>query len=139
MAANKTTANTNSVVEFLDEITDDLKKKDAFQLLEFLQQTTGYEPQMWGGSIVGFGQYHYKYASGREGDAPLVGFSPRKEAISIYLAGNYEDKELLLQALGKHKIGKGCLYIKKMDDINLDTLKKMVIHSVNYWLSAYPS
>jgi hypothetical protein len=138
MATNKTTETANSVTDFINSVADEAKRKDSFRLVELMQAQTGFEPKMWGGSIVGFGSYHYKYASGHEGDAPLAGFSPRKDAISLYLSPEFESKEKALQNLGKHKTGKGCIYIKKLDDVDVEVLKEMVTDSVTHLRTLYP-
>jgi hypothetical protein len=130
MAKNKTTENTNSVPSFLETITDDGKRKDCLLLTELFQKETGYESKMWGTAIIGFGSVHYKYESGREGDMPIVAFSPRKAAIVLYLSSDFEKRDELLQKLGKHKTGKGCIYINKLEDIKIDILKKMILNSV---------
>ena len=135
--ANKTTETQDSVTHFVNTIEDTAKRSDAFELIKLMQLQTGYEPRMWGSSIIGFGSYHYKYDSGHEGDAPLVGFSPRKAAISLYLYPSFEDKEALLTKLGKHKTGKGCIYIKKITDIDVEVLKTMITASVAYLLKKY--
>ena len=129
MATNKTTPNEQSVEEFLNAVEDDQKRKDSFAILELMKQITGMEPKMWGSSIVGFGSYHYKYDSGREGDAILAGFSPRKQALTIYNMGGFEEDDDLLKKLGKHTTGKGCLYIKRLDDIDLPTLTNLIEES----------
>lgn len=139
MAKNKTTETTESVTGFLNKVVDETKRKDAFRIVEIMQAQTGFEPKMWGPSIVGFGTYHYKYESGHEGDAPLAGFSPRKDALVIYLATSFDQREELLKQLGKHKIGKSCLYIKKLDDVDLNVLKKMVLLSFKHAKKQYPS
>lgn len=131
MAAQKTLENNESVIHFLNSVEDERKRKDCFSLLQMMKKVTGEEPKMWGTSIVGFGKYHYKYASGHEGDAALVGFSPRKQNISIYLM-SYEmsGPDNLLSKLGKHKAGKGCLYLNKLEDINQEVLKELIKNSV---------
>lgn len=139
MAKNKTTETQNSVTDFINTVEDITKKIDAFELVQIMKEQTGFEPKMWGSSIIGFGSYHYKYASGHEGDAPLVGFSPRKDTISLYLYCSFENKEDLLSKLGKHKAGKSCIYIKKLTDIDVEILKKMISHSVQYLNELYPS
>ena len=139
MAKNKTTETQNSVTDFINTVEDITKKTDAFELVQIMQEQTGFEPKMWGPSIIGFGSYHYKYASGHEGDAPLVGFSPRKDTISLYLYCSFENKEDLLSKLGKHKAGKSCIYIKKLIDIDVEILKKIISHSVQYLNELYPS
>lgn len=139
MAKNKTTETERSVTDFINAFVDDeTKRKDAFELVKIMQETTGFQPKMWGPSIIGFGSYHYKYASGHEGDAPLAGFSPRKGAISLYLYALAEEREELLAKLGKHKPSKGCIYIKKLADIDVEILKKMVALSVKNLNKLYP-
>ncbi|TPG34013.1 DUF1801 domain-containing protein [Flavobacterium pectinovorum] len=140
MAKNKTTETESSVIDFISAFVDDeTKKKDSFELIRIIQEVTAFEPKMWGLSIIGFGSYHYKYASGHEGDAPLVGFSPRKTAISLYAYASADEKEELLSKLGKHKASKGCIYIKKVADIDIEILKKMIARSVEYLNKLYPS
>lgn len=139
MAKNKTTETQNSVIDFINTVEDLTKRNDSFELVKLMQEQTRYEPKMWGPGIVGFGSYHYKYASGHEGDAPLVGFSPRKDAISLYLYPSFEHKEELLSKFGKHKTGKGCIYIKKIADIDIEILKKMISYSVENLNKLYPS
>lgn len=138
MAKNKTTETENSVIDFIKAIDNEKKRNDALELLTILKETTGFEPKLWGPNIIGFGSYHYKYASGHEGDAPLAGFSPRKDAISLYLNPVFENKEELLLKFGKHKAGKGCIYVKKLTDIDLDILKKMISLSVESIQKLYP-
>lgn len=137
MAENKTKATPQSVTEFINKL-DDKKKADALLLLDILQEHTGYDPVMWGSSIIGFGRYHYKYESGREGDMPLVGFSPRKTAISLYLCSDFKEKQPLLEKLGKHKASVGCVYIKKLADIDMNVLLKLVDASTKATLKMYP-
>lgn len=139
MAKNKTTETQNSVIDFINTVEDLTKRNDSFELVKLMQEQTGFEPKMWGPGIIGFGSYHYKYASGHEGDAPLVGFSPRKDAISLYLYSSFENKEELLSKFGKHKAGKGCIYIKKIVDIDVEILKKMISYSVENLNKLYPS
>ncbi|QNR83494.1 DUF1801 domain-containing protein [Pedobacter riviphilus] len=138
MAQNKTTENNLSVPAFLNTIPDENKRADCFNLSDMLSQTTGFKAKMWGNAIVGFGSYHYKYESGREGDAPLVGFSPRKEAIALYLSAQFKNRDELLARFGKHKTAKACIYVKKMSDINVEVLKEMVTNSVARISSLYP-
>ncbi|UTA69931.1 DUF1801 domain-containing protein [Emticicia sp. 21SJ11W-3] len=130
MAKNKTSETAIKVEDFLNQITEEKRKTDGFQLLQIMSQQTGLEARMWGPSIIGFGSYHYKYDSGHEGDAPLVAFSPRKDAISLYTYLDPDKREALLQKLGKHKTGKGCIYIKNMADISMDVLREMIDESV---------
>ena len=137
MAQNKTTENELSVPDFLNTIPDENKRADCFNLSDNLSLTTGFKAKMWGNAIVGFGSYHYKYESGREGDAPLVGFSPRKDAIALYLSSQFKDREELLAKFGKHKTAKACIYLKKMSDIDVAILKEMTINSVERIKSLY--
>ena len=140
MAKNKTTETESSVADFINTFVDnEVKRNDAFELIEIMNQATGFEPKMWGPSIIGFGSYHYKYASGHEGDAPLVGFSPRKTAISLYIYFSTENKEELLSKFGKHKAAKGCIYINKLADIDIEILKIMIAASVKELQKLYPS
>ena len=126
MYEQKTKENDASVEKFLNAVADEKKRKDSFAIMKIMQDITKSKPKMWGGSIVGFGSYHYKYASGHEGDTCLIGFSPRKANISLYLmCGLHADKKLM-DKLGKHKMGKGCLYINNLDDVNVDVLKKVI-------------
>ena len=129
MAENKTVPTDQSVDDFLNALEDEQKRNDSFTLRDLMREVTGLEPQMWGSSIVGFGSYHYKYASGREGDTMLVGFSPRKQNLTIYNMGGIDPDDNLLKKLGKHTTGKGCLYIKRLDDVDLPTLKSLVAAS----------
>lgn len=137
MAKNKTTQTELSVTDFLNSVADETKRNDSFQILEIFKAQTGLESKMWGPSIVGFGSYHYTYESGHEGDAPLVAFSPRKDAITLYLA-NFDRRDELLQQFGKHKTGKGCIYVKKLVDVNVDILQEMIDLSVKHMKSLYP-
>jgi Domain of unknown function (DU1801) len=132
MAENKTTPNDQDVEQFLNSIADEQKRKDSFTLLELMKQATGMEPRMWGSSIVGFGSYHYTYESGREGDTILAGFSPRKQNLALYHMGSVEPSHDLFKQLGKHTTGKGCLYIKRLDDVDLPTLKRLIEESVKH-------
>ena len=127
MAENKTKPTRLSVAAFISAVSDPVRRADAKALVKLLEKVSGEKPQMWGPSIVGFGSYHYKYESGREGDMPIVGFSPRKAAIVLYgVAG----AKALLPKLGKHTTGKGCLYIKKLADVDQDVLQAMVVKAV---------
>lgn len=126
MAELKTKLNDGDVTAYLNSIDDDQRRKDSFIVLEMMKDLTGEESKMWGDSIVGFGQYHYIYASGREGDWMKIGFSPRKQALTLYLNYGYENKTALLEKLGKHKTGKACLYIKKIEDIDLAVLRELI-------------
>lgn len=139
MATNKTTETKANVSDFINQITDEAKRNDAFQLVDIFKNQTGFEAVLWGPSIIGFGSYHYKYASGHEGDAPLAAFSPRATAISLYLHLPAELREDLLQKLGKTKSGKGCIYVKKLSDINLDVLNELIEVSMKSLKQLYPS
>ncbi len=130
MAEIKTQKTDASVEEFLHSITDEQRRADCFTVLELMKKATKAEPKMWGSSIVGFGAYRYKYESGREGDWFLVGFSPRKQNLTLYLMGGLEQQQELLPQLGKHKTGKSCLYLNKLTDVDLKVLKKMIQQSV---------
>ena len=128
----KTVETKNSVTDFINLIPDETKKSDCFNLIEIMKEQSGFEPKLWGPSIVGFGSYHYKYESGREGEAPLVAFSPRKSEISLYLSSSFENREELLQKFGKHKSAKACIYVKRLEDINISILKKMISLSIKH-------
>jgi len=132
----KTTETTQSVSSFVKTIEDKQRQKDCFEIIEIIQKQSGFEPKMWGPSIIGFGSYHYKYESGHEGDAPLVGFSPRKSEFALYIA-NFDGKEDLLKKFGKHKTAKACVYIKKLGDIDVAVLKKLVTGSVKHYQTKY--
>lgn len=138
MAKNKTQETNQNVNEFIDAFTNtDQKKKDSFDLIEIMKEVTGYEPNMWGPSIIGFGAYHYKYASGHEGDAPLLGLSPRKSAISLYIYTGLDEHEYLLENLGKFKKGKSCIYINKLADINRDILENIMKETIKFLKVTY--
>ena len=132
MAELKTKRNKGNVEAFLNNVSDEKKRQDSFKILELMKQITGKDPEMWGDSIVGFGSYHYKYASGREGDWFVTGFSPRKQNLTLYIMPGFDEYEQLLGKLGKHSIGKSCLYVKKVEDIDLDVLKELVKKSVDH-------
>ena len=126
MAKNKTNQTESNVSDFINSyVGDEQKKKDSFQLLELMSGWAGFEAKMWGPAIIGFGSYHYQYDSGHEGDMPLIGFSPRKAAISLYVYAPSGENDPLLTDFGKFKMGKSCLYVKKLSDINLAVLEKM--------------
>lgn len=139
MYKQKTKETDNSVIEFIESVDHPKKREDAYTLLDIFTETTGYEAKMWGPSIIGFGSYHYKYASGHEGDAPLVGFSPRKAKISLYFATGDTEREALLKDLGKHTTGKACVYINKVADIHVDILKALINQSVKFLQETYPN
>lgn len=133
MAKTKTTYTTVKVTDFINSYVDnDQKKADSFRLVELMQEWSGFEPVMWGPTIIGFGNYHYTYASGHEGDAPIIGFSPRKAAFSLYIFSPTEKSKKLLAGLGKYKMAKACIYVKKLDDINIPTLQKLCKESIAY-------
>ena len=129
MAKNKTTENNLSVDDYINNITDEKRQNDVRELVKIFEATSGFPPKMWGEAIIGFGSYHYKYESGHEGDAPLAGLSNRVAQISLYVYQDIDDKENLFSQLGKVKTGKACIYIKKLEDINIDVLKKIIINS----------
>lgn len=130
MAENKTKVTQLSVAAFIDAITDPARRADAKALVKLMQNAAGEKPKMWGPSIIGFGSYHYKYDSGREGDMPLICFSPRKAATVLYNMTGSSDSKALLPKLGKHTTGGGCLYIKKLADVDLKVLEVMASRSV---------
>lgn len=135
----KTKENDNSVFEFIENVEHPKKREDAYQLLDIFTETTGYQAKMWGPSIIGFGSYHYKYATGHEGDAPYVGFSPRKAKISLYFAPGDTKREELLAKFGKHTTGKACVYINKLADIDIEVLKELIRQSVTFIKETYPN
>jgi hypothetical protein len=128
-AENKTKVNDASVTAFLNAVEDEQKRKDSFEILKTMKQVTMEEPKMWGPSIIGFRSYHYKYESGREGDSPLIAFSPRKQNITLYVLLGADHENPLLKKLGKHTTGKYCLYIKKLSDVDIDVLKDLLVKS----------
>ncbi|MBK8513118.1 MAG: DUF1801 domain-containing protein [Saprospiraceae bacterium] len=133
MAKNKTIETEVSVADFINSyVASDQKKADSFRLIDFMREWSGFEPKMWGATIIGFGSYHYKYASGHEGDAPLIGFSPRKIEFSLYVFSPTPDNKHLLDDLGKFKIGKACIYVKRLSDINILCLEKLCKTTIAY-------
>jgi uncharacterized protein DUF1801 len=126
MSAPKTVPNKESVEGFIASVADERRRADAVQLCELMAKATGAEPVMWGSAIVGFGSYHYRYATGREGDSPAVGFSPRKQALTLYLPQGFEPHAAALAKLGPHTTSKGCLYLKRLSDVDKPTLRKMI-------------
>ena len=132
MAELKTKVTDASVVEFLNTFKDDPRRQDCFTILELMRNATGSKPKMWGSSIIGFGNYHYVYDSGREGDWFLTGFSPRKQNLTLYVMGGFAQYDTLLKKLGKYKTGKSCLYINKLQDIDLPALRKLIGQSVKH-------
>jgi hypothetical protein len=138
MAELKTKQTTASVDDFLNAIPDEQVRQDCFRIAEMMQQATKAKPKMWGPSIVGFGDAHYKYDSGREGDWMQVAFSPRKQNITLYICAGFDGRDEMLAELGKHSCGKGCVYIKRLSDVNLPALKKLINASVKHQLKTNP-
>jgi hypothetical protein len=130
MAKNKTTETDASVEDFVSKMENETRRSDSLRLIAILKSITGFEPKMWGPTIIGFGKYHYKYASGHEGDAPLAGFSPRKDSLVLYFASEFDGKADLLSKLGKHKSSKSCVYAKKLDHLDMVVLEKMTKNSI---------
>jgi len=138
MAELKTKLNDQSVVDFLNRVPEEKKRRDSFTILQLMQEVTGEEPKMWGDSIVGFGNYHYKSASGREGDWMLTAFSPRKQNLTLYIMSGFIRHDDLMKKLGKYKTGKGCLYINKIEDVDLPTLRELIKESVDHMKKTNP-
>lgn len=134
----KTKETDADVIEFIESLDNSQKRQDAYRLLEIFEETSGYEAKMWGPSIIGFGSYHYVYATGHEGDAPLVWFSPCKAKISLYFATGDQERNALLNDFGKYTSGKSCVYINKLDDIDVAILKKLVNCSIIFLQELYP-
>ena len=138
MAEAKTKPTNESVKDFLNRIPEAERREDCFAVAKMMEEITGEKPKMWGPSIVGFGSYHYKGASGREGEWMLIGFSPRKQNLTLYIMTGFGNQSELMEKLGKHSASKGsCLYIKRLDDIHLPTLKKLISQSVKYMKKKY--
>ena len=138
MAENKTQATSVDVTAFIEAVADETQRADGHAIAAMMARLSGEPPKMWGPSIIGFGSYHYKYDSGREGDSLRIGFSPRKGQTVLYLPGTISGQADLLARLGKHKEGKGCLYIKRLSDVDIAVLEEMVRASVGYMAEAYP-
>ncbi len=132
MTELKTQRNHGDVMEYLDSVENQRRREDALVLLDVMGEITGEPAEMWGGSIVGFGSYHYVYESGREGDWFLTGFAPRKQSLTLYIMPGFEHYDDLLARLGKHKIGRSCLYINKLADVDMDVLRELVAESVSH-------
>lgn len=132
MAELKTRENDGDVLAFLNAVPDESKRGDAQRVMAIMREVTGEEPRLWGDSIVGYGHYHYKYASGREGDWPLTGFSPRKANLTLYITSGFEQFEDLRARLGKHTVGKSCLYVKRLSDLDETTLRELIGRSVEH-------
>lgn len=137
MAENKTKETSESVTGFINKVDNGQKRKDSFELLELMERISGHKAKMWGPSIIGFGRYHYKYKSGHEGDAPLLGFSPRKSAISLYVFTGLEEHKHLLDDLGKFKMGKACIYVNKLSDINKEALVNLMKANMQFIQEKY--
>jgi len=138
MATNKTVETGLSVDNYIKQIKDANRRKDFSELIDIFKKQSGFDPKMWGSAIVGFGTYHYKYESGRKGDAPLCGLSSRANAISLYLSSNFDQRDELLAKFGKHKSAKACIYIQNLDDIDKTVLAKMVKNSITHVKKLYP-
>jgi len=138
MAENKTKPTVQKVSDFIAGIEDKQKRADCRELMKLMSGITGNRAKMWGASIVGYGKYHYKYESGREGDFFLTGFSPRKQALTLYIVSGFSINPELMEKLGKYKTGKSCLYVKKLDDIDRAVLAQLVEESVAYMREKYP-
>lgn len=136
-AENKFQKIGGSVEDFLNTIADEQRKADAKTLCQLMEKLTNKKPEMWGYSIIGFGNYHYKYESGREGDSGVIGFAPRKDKLVLYIVNGYDDYGPLLQKLGKHLIGKSCLYIKRLSDVDMSVLEEMMRRSIKYMKAKY--
>lgn len=130
MATNKTTQNEDSVEDFINAVDDEQKRRDSWDMIALMKKITGSDPRMWGSSLVGFGSYHYQYASGREGDFFLTGFSPRKAAFTVYIMPGFSEYAVLMEQLGPHKTGKSCLYIKNLDVVDRNILERLISKSV---------
>ena len=139
MSGNKTVPTKASVEAFIEAVPQEEKRNDCFKLLEVMQSITGEAPVMWGPGIIGFGSYHYRYDSGREGDMLMTGFSPRSQNISLYIMSGFGRYESLLKKLGKYKTGKSCLYVKRLSDINMEILEELIRDSYNHCKSKYNS
>ena len=132
MAELKTKPTKQSVQKFLNAISDEQRRKDCKKIATIMREVTGERPTMWGTSIVGFGTYHYEYASGREGDWPVIAFAPRKRDLTLYLTSDFSKYKQLMRKLGKHTTGKSCLYIKRLDDVDIDVLTELIEQSVKH-------
>ncbi len=139
MAENKTQRNDGDVMAYLESVQNKRRREDSLVVLKLMEEVTGEPAEMWGTSIVGFGSYHYKYESGREGDFMLSGFAPRKQALTLYIMGGHERYEKLFAKLGKHRTGSSCLYINKLADVDLDILREIVSESVAHMRREHPT
>lgn len=138
-AKNKTVENELSVADFLAAVKDNRQREESKTLLSLMEEASGFPPKMWGGSNIGFGSYHYKYESGREGDMCRTGFSPRSKKFSVYIMPGFSEYDDLMKKLGKHKVGKSCLYINKLADVKLEVLKELVQISIKHMAEKYPN
>ncbi len=132
MSENKTRPTQDDVIAYIENVENKRRREDAQTLVELMTDLTGYQPTMWGTSIIGFGSYHYVYESGREGDSMLVGFAPRKANLVLYITSGFEQYDHLLEKLGKYKTGKSCLYVNKLADVDVDILKQLITASVDH-------
>ena len=139
MAELKTKQNRESVASFLNGIENPDRRRDCKTVAKLMREITGKKPVMWGSSVVGFGKYHYKYASGREGDYFIAGFSPRKQALTLYIMAGFRGHDTLMKKLGKYKTGKSCLYINKLDDVDMKVLTQLITRSVQHMRKKYPT
>ena len=139
MAENKTQRNDGDVMAYLESVQNNRRREDSLVVLKIMEEVTGEPAEMWGASIVGFGSYHYKYESGREGDFMISGFAPRKQALTLYIMGGFERHEELLAKLGKHRTGSSCLYINKLADVDLDILREIISESVAHMRREHPT
>jgi len=137
MARNKTDFTGEDVYAFIAALENGEKRKDSYELIALMELVSGEKARMWGATIIGFGSYSYRYESGHEGNAPLIGFSPRKQAFSLYVFTGLEEHRFLLDQLGKFTMGKACIYIKKMEDIQTDTLKRLMEHTIDFLSKKY--
>lgn len=137
-AENKTQPTSISVAEFIRSLDDEKRQHECEQIIQLMQEESGCEPVMWGAAIIGFGQYHYRYDSGREGDFMRIGFSPRKQNLSLYIMPGFDGYQELLDKLGKHKLGKSCLYIKRLSDVDTNALRELVRASLQEMRVRYP-
>ncbi len=137
MAENKTKLTKVSVTAFIKSIEDEQMRRDARKVAAMMREATGSRARMWGANIVGFGEYHYKYESGREGDFMIAGFSPRKQALTLYVIPGFKHFESLMSKLGKYKTGKSCLYIRRLSDVDEQVLKRLIVGSVKYMRKHY--
>lgn len=138
MSEPKTKPSTASVDAFIDAVDDESRRSDCREVIRLMSRITGKPPVLWGSSIVGFDSYHYVYASGNSGDWPIVGFSPRKNDLTLYIMSGFDRYDDLMARLGKHKTGKSCLYLKKLSDVDLDVLEDLIRESVLYMRKTYP-